>query len=545
MRKNLTSYIYWCLSGLLAGVYFFIVYRNTVNVPQYDDFGVLLKFLSEFIQSTSFSERFGLIAAQHNEHRLVLTRLITLLCYCITGKVSLSALIVISNLFLLGIGVLFLTLVKSKKHAPLAMLLIVALLFNGQNFSTSTWAMAGIANVGTLLLAMLAVCLVSQSAASTRCFAAGVALSVLAIFSNGNGIFLFPSLSLSLLLQKRKKELAWFALLTGAATACYFFGYKPSANQTSLLDMMLTVHVPMVNFFSFIGCNLWLPSLKLIPLLCGVFIFLTYVLAFYTKYYKKNMAWFSFFTFMLLTAAAVAINRPDDEMGPLRYRIYGCMFPLLAAVFYVDNKALLHLKYLQLIAPPIVAFSMFCTLLYYGRAQAAAEFQKVSTYSWQHGKNGLVNFTSSTPRILAEAEALRVYAMPKIPLSEMALAPEAGGEKWQDLSSPIRCHVDYVTEQDGFVLIRGWAYHEATTMNFMRTSLWLLGSGKEVKVHPYAERRYDMISDNAKVSSGFFAVIPKSEVPPGTYELGVELQRRYIIWNVETFSKSMGVKVAL
>ncbi|MDR1416079.1 MAG: hypothetical protein LBJ57_01510 [Prevotellaceae bacterium] len=545
MREAITNKIYWWVSGALLAVYLLIVYQNAVNVPQYDDFVVLLNFLSEFIQSASFSEKFSLITSQHNEHRLVFTRLLVLLCYCITGKVSLSAFIIISNLFLLGVSLLFLMYVKSKKYAPMAMLLIVALLFNGQNFQTSTWAMAGLANIGTLLLAMLSIYLVSYTSTSANnFFIAGLALAAATIFSNGNGLCLLPSLSLSLLLQKRKKELIWFVLLIGAAAACYFIGYKPMAHKTSLLDLALTSHVLAVNFFNFIGCNLWLPSLKFISFLWGVFIFLTYLLAAYQKYYKKNIAWFSFFTFMLLTAAAVALNRSDGEVGPLRYRIYGCMFSILTVIFYVENRDFLHIKYFRLIVAPIVAFSIFSTLFYYDKVRTTAEFQKMSTYSWRRSKDGLAAFfVSKDSLLLAKAEALGVYAMPKIPLSQMASKVEANDKEWRDLSSPIQCGVDYITEQDELVVIKGWVYHEVTAANFMNISLWLLGDDEKVKVSPYAGHRYHIADDVVKISCEFFAVIPKAAIPPGSYELGVELQRRYIIWSAKTFSRNTGIQV--
>jgi hypothetical protein len=133
--------------------------------------------------------------------------------------------------------------------------------------------------------------------------------------------------------------------------------------------------------------------------------------------------------------------------------------------------------------------------------------------------------------------------MPKIPLPEMVSEVKVNGEKWQDLSSPVRYGVDYITEQEGFLLIKGWAYLQSSTMNFMDISIWLLRGDIHIKIDPYTERRDDVIPDLSKVNCGFFAVIPQNIIPPGDYELGVMLQRKYTWWTAKTFSKSTGVKI--
>jgi hypothetical protein len=85
-------------------------------------------------------------------------------------------------------------------------------------------------------------------------------------------------------------------------------------------------------------------------------------------------------------------------------------------------------------------------------------------------------------------------------------------------------------ETSKYVLIKGWAYTDEMGMDFTDIFLWMFNGKENIKICPYAERRYDLpfnmvIQENC----GFFAVIPKAELPQGIYKLSIEIQKRYII----------------
>ncbi|MDR2691885.1 MAG: hypothetical protein LBB73_06250 [Dysgonamonadaceae bacterium] len=311
--------IYWALGAAFLGVYFWIIYQNTYNIPRWDDFDVFFQFLCDYLDSSTLKEKLALIFEFHGPHRIVFTRLIALLSHCIIEKVNITAFIIIGNLFMLGIGVMFFVFLRQRKNAGIFALMIVLLLFNGQNYETNTWAMAGLANVGTLLLAMLSAYFMMQPAKPE--FITGIVLSILTVFSNGNGMCLFPAVLFSLLLQKQRKELLWVAGIVGIVVICYFLNLRWELNN----EHSLRISAIVTGFFYFLGGNVWLPSVKIIALLWGLFIFATYVWAFVGGFYRKNIIWFTFFTFMLLTAAMAVLNRPAEEIAPLRYRIYCCM----------------------------------------------------------------------------------------------------------------------------------------------------------------------------------------------------------------------------
>jgi hypothetical protein len=324
---------------------------------------VFFQFLCDYLDSSTLKEKLALIFESYGPHRIVFTRLIVLLSYCITGKINITAFIIIGNLLTLGIGVMFFIFLRQRKDAGIFALMIALLLFNGQNFETSTWAMAGLANVGVLLLSMLSVYFIMKP--EKQGFIIGLILSVITVFPNGNGMCLFPAILFSFLLQKRKKELLWFAGIVGIAVICYFLNFNWVSNN----EHELRIDAVIAGFFHFLGGNFWLPSVKIIALLWGLFIFATYVWAVIGGFYRKNTVWFTFFTFMLLTAAMVVLNRPAEEVAPLRYRIYCCMGTILTVMFYFENRDAMHLtRRFKWFVPPVMLFSIFCSLLYYARS---------------------------------------------------------------------------------------------------------------------------------------------------------------------------------
>jgi hypothetical protein len=476
--------------------------------------------------------------SEYGDHKLLFTRMITVLSYWITGKVNLSAFLFIGNLFLLSIGVMFYFFVKQKQNIALFVLLMVLILFNGQNFASSAWAMVSLANVGTLLLAMLSIYLVLQNKSSY--FIGGLILTLITVFSNGNGIFLPPALWLILFLEKKKKRLLWFLIFTATAIACYFIGYHKHV-EFSYLQLILNIQTPIVNFFYFLGSNLWVPSLRFIPLLWGVLIVVTYLWAIYIKFHKKNPIWFAFFTFMLLNAVAVALNRPDSEgRGFLIYRIYGCMFSILTLMFYFENRDSLHLtRFLKLILPGVMVFSLLCTYTGYYQAQKIVETKKVLTYSYQYNEIENTALSLSYYDNLRRAETLKIYTLPQIPLSEMCYKAEKHN-KWKDFSSEIQYGITGIKQQDGFMVIKGWTYPQNSDMHFMRKYIWLLNAETEIRVQAFFEWRKS--TEATRTNSGFLAVIPLDQIPQGTYTLGIELQKRIIV-PIKTLTKTTDIQI--
>ncbi|MDR3366479.1 MAG: hypothetical protein LBO71_05895, partial [Prevotellaceae bacterium] len=97
-------------------------------------------------------------------------------------------------------------------------------------------------------------------------------------------------------------------------------------------------------------------------------------------------------------------------------------------------------------------------------------------------------------------------------------------------NSRISYNIDYIEETSEYVLIKGWAYTDEMSMDFTDISLYLFNENQNIKVRPYAERRYELpFNITIKENCGFFAVIPKAMLPQDDYNVGIEIQKRYIV----------------
>jgi hypothetical protein len=257
--------------------------------------------------------------------------------------------------------------------------------------------------------------------------------------------------------------------------------------------------------------------------------------------------WFTFFTFMLLTAAMVALNRPAEEVAPMRYRIHCCMGIMLAVMFYFENREALHLtRWFRWIILPVMLYSIFCTALYLDKCEKFSEYKKVTAYNWQRDKSGLCpNNSQSMEKILQRTEDYHIYTMPKLPLKELASTVAPTEQNWQNHNSHIIYEIDFIEETNEYLLIKGWAYTDEMNMDFTDIFLRMFNDKQDIKIHPYAERRYDLPVNTTIVEScGFFAVVPKAELSPGTYKLGIEIQKRYIM-PIKKSAKSMNTEIQI
>lgn len=532
MKANLTNRSYWILTSVFSLVYIYIILFYANNIPRWDDYIIYHEFLCNYIDSSSFSEKFNLIFSQHGEQRKLSSRLTALLIYWITGKVNLSALIVIGNIFLIGIGTMFYVFAREKKEVSVFVLLMTLLIFNGQNFTTSTWATGGLQDIAVNAMAMLSIYFILRPTNSG--FVIGLVLSVVTIFSHGNGMCLLPAGLLTFFLQDRKKEMMWFAVIAGAAVICYFINFEmPTQTQARISEFFHRIPSIITSFFTFLGGNFWLPPLKAIAFMWGLFVFATYVWSIIGKFYKKNVAWFTFFTFILFTAAMVALNRPADGIAPLRYRMHCCMATVLTVMFYFENRDALHIttRYFKLIVPLAMLYSVFCSALYWDKCQKSAEYGKVTAYNWQRDKSGLhPNDDINMEIILQKSEDMHIYTMPRLPLKDLVSTVTKTEKEWKNSQDHILYNIDYIEDTGEYILIKGWAYTDEMSMDFTDCALWLSGEKQSIRISPYPERRYDLsLSTTIEENCGFLAVIPKAKLSSGNCKLGIEIQKRYII----------------
>lgn len=159
------------------------------------------------------------IWSQHNEHRLVTTKLAFWMQRAITGAPDYTLLAVIGNLCLLVVFAIFAKRALTSRAAVGATLLFVAAMtFSYTSADSMLWAMAAISNYGVIALALLAFWMLAKGGA--RWMLAALVCGLLACVTQGNGFVVMALGCVFLLLQKRWTHAAvWVVALAGFMVA--------------------------------------------------------------------------------------------------------------------------------------------------------------------------------------------------------------------------------------------------------------------------------------------------------------------------------------
>ena len=205
-------------------VYFF-VFRY--NIPWFDDFENIPYFLDSFLRAPSFSAKMLALLRPNNEHRVVYARLVTLGQFFLTGKLNFGHLMLWGNAALV---VMFYLIYRAlRRHEGqtrptlVGMLPVPLLLFSAQMYLMTFTAVFTLQYLSIIMLAMLTF---FALAANKRVgFGVAAGLGVLASFSMGNGLLVWPVGAAMLLLQRRWVALGLWLLIGGLSGYFYFLGY--------------------------------------------------------------------------------------------------------------------------------------------------------------------------------------------------------------------------------------------------------------------------------------------------------------------------------
>ena len=529
-----TARVFYALAAVVAVAYFALVGHFADNIPFWDDYLAEQNFLVRFLQSPDFSERLRMLIEQHNEHRLLFTRLTTLAVYLFTGKLNYAVYIILANAMLIGTGLLMYKTINDDRKKAFGAFLIALLLCNGQHLETSVWAMSGLANIGTLFLAIASLYCVLRR--ETAWVVAGFALSVLTVFSNGNGMFILIPALIGLALQRRTKTCAAYAIVSSLSVALYFLDYvRPERTDIGLMDILIRMPQILINLCTFAGLNFWVPSFRIVSIAVGAFCLSVYLWGIWKGWYRTDLFSYASLTFLYLTAGAVAVVWVTGEvMGALRYRMYSSPILIFTLLLLLSHSKIFQKRcYVYTISGALLLYC-FSSTIYIQKEQKRLEFKLKSTYNWEYKRRGLATWSvaSSEQAIpyLQAAERMGLYRMPRYPMSEYAssIVPQSVGS---DMNAEEMPHgIDSISMRGGYLIIEGWAFLRDCSMNFSDISLCLISTRNSYVCTSLAERRYDLkfdVSLDRIEHCGFFSVIDTRSIEPGTYRIGIEIRRLF------------------
>jgi hypothetical protein len=352
LQGSPASRIHTLIAALFVGfppiVFYTVLFRNALDIPNHDDYYVPLSFLNQLVLLKTISEKATLfLTFQHNEYKLFFLQALAWLQLVLCGHVSLTLLDAIGNGFVLLLGFLlwkmFLPTHRDFATRLAFFIPVSCLLFQLQYWETLNWASTGLQHLAVLPFSFGAIYLLVRGRRWAFCSA--LAFLILAVASDGNGFLLIPIGVLILALRRRYAHLAVWLLASIGCVAVYAYHYNVMSSQTNAHHSVFSTFHPLnlAYVISFIGSAGGFPfqsgSLLLGSLLCMFFIYMAY-----RGYLRKNPLVSYCVLFLLLTTIGVSGIRSGFGVAQSlssRYAIYSALF-LVFAWFAIVEEFLQH-----------------------------------------------------------------------------------------------------------------------------------------------------------------------------------------------------------
>ncbi|GAB4037413.1 hypothetical protein [Spirosoma gilvum] len=242
----------WVLVGIPIIGFSLLLFAYIVDVPWMDDIDAFLSFMIGYLDAPTVGKKFYWLLSPNNEHRILTGKLLTLLCYNLTGAVNFRWLIFAAFAFLLGLLAIFYRAFRSTGLPILAFVPVPFLLLQPQYYLTTTWAITSLQH--QVVVAMVVAVLYLLADGSQGRFSIGLVLQVLTSFSMSNGLFGWVAGAVVLVMQRQWIRLGiWLAVGIGAIF--YYFHDFPNAqgNDSSISFFLEHPHLIFLGFFTFNG----------------------------------------------------------------------------------------------------------------------------------------------------------------------------------------------------------------------------------------------------------------------------------------------------
>ncbi|PQA58171.1 hypothetical protein [Siphonobacter curvatus] len=518
-------------------VFFYIIIDQvSVNLPWADD-SILMYFLYTYkIPEVGWLHFWKDAFSVHAEHRIVVPRLLMLLIYLIQGEINVKTVLLIANLSILGSAYILYSYFKRSDLSTWFFVPVTLLLFQPIYWEDSLWLICALQHTLVIFWVLLSLHLLQFD--KKVYFISACIIAVLAIFSSGNGLLVWFSGILLLLMQQRKKEVAIWAFFIGIAAASYFIGF----NQTSPSNYGESLNNPvrLIQYvFVFLGANVSVTNTGK-AMLVGIFIIgiaigsLIYFVR--TCQIKISPVW-AFLVFLILTASLVSLSRSWLGLSVIgRYQIYATYAVTGAYMLFIFLIA--NYSWKKYLIAPLVAITVLYSALvwyvYWPTLYYRKHFMEAEAVNWQQNGEFMSAYESDnliTKRFYPKLVKDHIYRFP----SDLHKALK-NASQITSLDS-----VRYQYEPD-----RMYGRTEALVVeaplinpNEMSTYLIMKDSADRKFLAPFqvsSNKVRDFITTGQLYAQGGKAIILVETLPAGTYELGL-FRKDTIEWLAQKWIK--------
>lgn len=322
-----------------------------VNIPYNDDHSSMFGFLF-FFEERGWKSIF----AQHNEHRIAFIKLLLLVDQYLTTSINITHYIWLGVISLVGVAKIIYVSFEINNNKLLYFFPFFLLLFMPVS-EMHNWGMATFINVTVVFFVYLSFYFLYDKSNLNLIIA--IMFSILATFSNGAGIFVYPIGILLLVAKNRWCDL--FVWLTAAAIILckYFKNYvTPAYKSTAIQERIEHIDQVIMCSFRFMGGSF--ESLIYSPpylTIAGMTITIFFIVVFFNRweYFKKNPLMLSFLFFIVLSAGAASLSRGCASAVTARMSLSHVLGLGLIYLCSIEAYPYLSKKILKL----IIVFSVF------------------------------------------------------------------------------------------------------------------------------------------------------------------------------------------
>jgi hypothetical protein len=392
--------------------FIFGIIQYAVDIPQADDYDNILGSMNQLYQSQNIAEVGSILFAQHNEHRLVFNRIVSITLLKIFGRIDFFWLIAIGNLAIFIIVWIIFRTYRCDEEKFLYFSPAIFFIFQPQ-YDSFVWAMAALSNFYVIAFAVLCIYFLLKKIPGAFIYALLAAIA--ATFTQSNGVLiLFVGLIVLVFQKKFYQAAAWFSI-TMAILFFYFFHYTSPAHHPKITFGLFHPLTTLRYFLSFLG-NFSHPSLSLA---FGVIILLFFGFLTVKKYFAVNPAIYSLLLFFFISAVAVALGRSGfgvEQALASRYKIFSILLVILSYLALMEIIANQKMK--RWLLTFFIIFSLLFNFLAYVNMREPLESRRNELIDgiiqWQKNGTGLAypNLIHADV-ILRESIKNGIYSIPK------------------------------------------------------------------------------------------------------------------------------------
>lgn len=414
-------------------LYFGVWDYYAINIPKWDDHP-LKQFIIDFDRASDWQTKLTALFKQHNEHRIVLTRLVTWLDFQVFGSLNYKHLMLAGNILLLGMLPLCHVILKNNKKPLFALLPIPFLWLSLAQWENMYWGMASIQNFGVVTLSLWTLYLCVNPKNSL--YAISVPLAVLTVFTSPNGIFILPIGALLIFLTGNRQRLALWIVTSVAAVFFYFRGFEPAQNPESKASALQLIKGFMAFLGSFaesfpvmdhfrvcflLGCVLFLVAISIV----STTLFRIMRNKYSVKFEKlTDLFCLGTILFILGTALVIVYGRAGFGLEVLissKYKIYSILLLITAYLYVViPIRGSFLSPYITAIIALAITFNVFSYHYHLVDAYNLRKYLTTSQFNWTYTNKELraASDTSLAANIVAKTPVFYEKWLPMISLAD-------------------------------------------------------------------------------------------------------------------------------